>query len=367
MEKKLDDDIIQKTAKEVFNIPYLFPYQRLVIANILDANKYLEENETNFEQEELDSYTLGKQIVLLPTGAGKSLCFLIPSVLLQGATLVIYPLLALMQDQKRRIEECGIQSVTFQGGLSKEEVENNFSKIKNGAKIIIANPEVLQNETLLNRLSKCNISHIVIDEAHCVSEWGDTFRPSYLTLGKIIEQIGSPLVSAFTATASPYVLERITDVLFSGAVHIIRSESDRANIKYTVYKTLSKKQSALILSKTQKRPIIFFCGTRAKTETLAREINFYYKNDIARFYHAGMEKSEKDKIEKWFFDKEDAILCATCAYGMGVDKKNIRTVIHLDSPLTAEQYIQEAGRGGHSGDIQVRRVRRDLFLQRADC
>ncbi|MBQ9494458.1 MAG: ATP-dependent DNA helicase RecQ [Treponema sp.] len=332
------DNVLDK-AKNAFGIDYLFPWQRLVIANILDAAQHADDAIEN----------CGKQIVLLPTGYGKSLCFLVPALLLDGCTLIIYPLLALMADQKRRIESGSLESVTFRGNQTREEREENFAKIKNGAKIIIANPEVLQNEALLARLCECRIAHIAIDEAHCVSEWGDSFRPAYLTLGKIIKKIHAPVVTAFTATASPHVLARVSEVLFDGEANIVRSEADRPNIHYHVLNSGCKKQTVLMLAHTEQRPMIVFCGTRLRAEDMTRELNVCYGNETARFYHAGMEKSEKDEIEKWFFPKSDAVLCATCAYGMGVDKKDIRTIIHLDAPQTAEQYIQEAGRSGRDG------------------
>ena len=207
MEEKLkcrDEDAVTDNpaliaARQYFNIDYLYPWQQLVIANILEAAKLLDDQGLN----DSDNKTLGRQIVLLPTGAGKSLCFLIPSLLLPGATLVMYPLLALMSDQKRRMDEGGISNVVFCGGQTKEERQANFEKIKAGAKIILANPEVLQNEELVAQLSQCKIAHAAIDEAHCVSEWGDSFRPAYLTLGKILKKLNIPLVTAFTATASP--------------------------------------------------------------------------------------------------------------------------------------------------------------------
>ena len=301
--------------------------------------------------DQTDSYTKGRQIILLPTGAGKSLCFQIPALVFDGPSLIIYPLIALMTDQQRRMEEGSLGCVVFRGGQADGQREEAFEKIKNGAKIILANPEVLQNKELLDRLSAVGIKHIAIDEAHCVSEWGDTFRPAYLELGKVIKTINPPVVSAFTATASPLVLNRISEVLFDGDAHIVRSESDRKNIHYFVRPAIAKKKEVLRLIKSELHPIIVFCGTRGNTEDMAQEINVCFGNGTSKFYHAGLEKSEKDEIEKWFYESKDGVLCATCAYGMGVDKKDIKTVIHLEVPPTAEAYIQEAGRGGRDGSV----------------
>ena len=364
------DDPVLSVAKNVFGVSHLYPWQRLVIGNILDAaadspshakdcgqgQNISQGQETprpqDFSQAQksggdmTDAFCLGRQIVLLPTGAGKSMCFLLPAVMLPGPTLIFYPLLALMADQKRRLEQNGIECAVFKGGQSAEEREENFRRLEAGAKIILSNPEVLQGGGLLARLKKFNISHIAIDEAHCVAEWGDSFRPAYLTLGKIIEDLGVPLVTAFTATASPAVLERVSQVLFGGSVHVVRGESDRPNIHYSVQMAWAKKKAALRLAATEQKPMIIFCGTRAKSEDMARELGENFGFDKVRFYHAGLSRQEKAAVEKWFFPKDDAILCCTCAFGMGVDKADIRTVVHLEPSPTAESNIQEAGRGG---------------------
>ena len=357
-------DEVQLTAKNSFGINYLYPWQRIVIANILDAvkskelstfyqnqveNGQLTKEELNEIIYDQDGNERGKQIVLLPTGAGKSLCFLVPSLLINGPTLILYPLLALMSDQQRRMEEGNMEIVVFKGQQSNEQRKANFEKLKNGAKVILANPEVLQSESLLEEIAKFNIKHIAIDEAHCVSEWGDTFRPAYTTVGNIIKKLGNPVVTAFTATASPTVLERISQIMFDGNAHIVQSDSDRPNIIYHVVKTASKEKTALEYAEKSEKPLIVFCSTRKRAENLSKTFAEYFGYDKVKFYHAGLEKSEKDKIEKWFYPKTDAILCSTCAFGMGVDKKDIRTVIHLDPPPTAESYIQEAGRGGRDG------------------
>lgn len=399
----LDLDEVTLAAKNAFGIKYLFAWQRIVIANILDSALGLPEDtpllqtDDSFGEDDVASLTAaddsillqtdasvgeddialqtvaaveeecttsqttateeeslfyrGRQIVLLPTGAGKSLCFLTPALLLKGPTLVIYPLLALMADQKRRMDSGGIESVIFRGGQSPQEREENFAKIKKGAKIIIANPEVLQNKSIVKELAACKIQHIAIDEAHCVSEWGDSFRPAYLTLGKIIEELGCKTVTAFTATASPQVLDRVSQVLFGGQSHIVRSDADRSNIRYNVIYAAAKKRLAFRLAVTEQKPLLIFCGTRAKSEDMARELALYMGCDKVKFYHAGLEKAEKTATEEWFFNKSDAVLCCTCAYGMGVDKKDIKTVIHLESPPTAESYLQESGRIARDGSI----------------
>jgi ATP-dependent DNA helicase RecQ len=343
------DDEATLAAKEAFGIKFLFPWQRIVIANIMDAvragNDEMEQSELN------DSVCKGRQIVLLPTGAGKSLCFLTPALLLDGPTLVIYPLLALMSDQKRRMDAGHLEAVEFRGGQSAEEREENFRRINEGAKIILANPEVLQNAGLLSRLCTCGIKHIAIDEAHCVSEWGDSFRPAYLTLGEMIRKINPPVVTAFTATASFTVLQRVSEVLFGGEAHIVRSDSDRPNIHYTVVNAYAKKRAAVRLALTEQKPMLIFCGTRKNAEDMARELSVCCGRGKVRFYHAGLSREEKKDTEKWFHGKTDAIMAVTCAYGMGVDKQDVRTVIHYAPPPNVESYIQEAGRAARDGKI----------------
>lgn len=363
-EEDPEADPVTLAAQKAFNIKYLYPWQRLVIANILDdlddRDEPEEQKQAGSSPEKDDSLTIPaaiKQIVLLPTGAGKSMCFLVPAILFKGPTLILYPLLALMSDQARRMTEGGITHVVFRGGQTEEERAKNFAAIKNGAKIILANPEVLQSDTLVSQLAACGISHIAIDEAHCVSEWGDSFRPAYLTLGDIIDRLKVPRVTAFTATASPTVLARVNEVLFKGAGHIVRSEADRPNIHYYVHYASAKEKAVLALAEQEEKPLIVFCGTRSRTEMMAHMLREQQQhlhpglNDSVRFYHAGLSREEKDDTERWFYPKTDAILVCTCAFGMGVDKKDIRTVIHLDVPATAEAFIQEAGRGGRDGSI----------------
>ena len=381
----MERDPAVAVAQDVFGVPSLYPWQRLVIANIMECEeRHLahqaqsqpapavlrdspvpkdsqaldggigEQGDdiqaTDSDDQEDDIINRGRQVVLLPTGAGKSMCFMVPSQLLSGRTLIIYPLLALMSDQLRRIQQAGLEAVLFRGQQTEEERADNFRRLDAGAKIILANPEVLQSERLLERLATYNIVHAAIDEAHCVSEWGDSFRPSYLTLGTVLTKLHIPVITAFTATASAPVLQRVTEILFGGQPpYLMKSTSDRQNIHYSVVYTSIKEKTALQLATQEQRPLIVFCGTRAKSESTARLFREVFPADQVRFYHAGLTKEEKTATEQWFFPHQSAILCCTCAFGMGIDKSDIRTVIHLEPSPTAEAYIQEAGRGGRDG------------------
>lgn len=337
-------DPINEIARKHFAIDYVFPYQRLVISNILRASGTKGfEIDDSFEDE-----LSPEQIVLLPTGAGKSLCFMIPAFFLKGITLVIFPLLSLLSDQQRRTEEARLNSVILRGGQSQKEREDIFQRCHSGnVKMILTNPETLLNEKILNRVKKITISHLVIDETHTVSEWGDSFRPAYLEIDKIISALKIKIITAFTATASSHILERISNIIFPGKTpNIIYGNPDRDNISYKVIPSTSPMKTLQEVVKTSERPLIIFSSSRTGTELTARMLRNHLGEDKIFFYHAGLEKKEKDKVEKWFFTSDDGLLVATCAYGMGIDKKNIRTVIHIDLPPTVESYLQESGRAG---------------------
>ena len=332
MEEK---DYLNQVAKEHFGIPYLFPYQRLAISNVLDCAADPVENNP-------------AQIVILPTGAGKSLCFMLPALLTKGITLIIFPLLSLMADQKRRLDSAGIPSLILRGGLTKEEREQSFERIQKGeVKIVIANPEILLAPGVLDRVAQGNIFHVVIDEAHTVSQWGDTFRNTYLELGTIVKELKPKVTTAFTATASAEILNRFVEIIFGGIQpNIIRADPDRPNIRYDALPYLSKDAALLKAVQEAEKPLIVFCSSREGTEITARRLKKHMKDQDVWFYHSGLSREEKKKIEDKFFVSSGGVLVATCAYGMGVDKSNIRTVIHADLPSSAEAYLQESGRGG---------------------
>jgi len=382
-------DPLTNAVKGLFGLSYLFPYQRLVIANILEAAeaegikvRWPGESEIPREEEasgagkegfsadpeavdpeavdpeagSSDRESSGRQIVILPTGAGKSLCFQLPAMLMEGPTLVIYPLLGLMSDQERRLAERGFSPVIIRGGQTKEEREGIWKKLRSGeSKFIIANPEVLLTPPVMARLKEIKIIHIVIDEAHCVSEWGESFRPSYLEISRIIKAAAAPMVTAFTATAGASVLDKIERHIFGGSARRIVGNPDRKNISYASRGCILRNLAVRDLVLANRRPAIVFCSSRPGTEKLAH----YLRNEMAerslswqrdiRFYHAGLSREEKKETELWFLHNHSAVLTATCAYGLGIDKPDIRTVIHRDCPPSVEAYLQESGRAGRDG------------------
>lgn len=336
----MNEDLINSKAKEFFGIDYLFPYQRLVVANTLRCAGFYGDD----EKEE----ALPNQIIILPTGAGKSLCFMLPGILLDGITLIIFPLLSLMADQERRILETGSTVKILKGGMERDKVETIFKKIRDGeVTFILTNPETLQTTAVKKLLKEVTIKHAVIDETHTVSQWGESFRPSYLKVGKILESLGVEQISAYTATASESIIKSIKKHIFLGKpLNLVKGSPDRNNISYNIIHCISKKESLVELLSRVQEPCIIFHQSRVSAELTNSYLIERLNRDDIIYYHAGLQKDEKDSIEKWFFNSNSGILNATCAYGMGVDKSNIRTVIHLQAPSTIEAYLQESGRAG---------------------
>ncbi len=328
------EDPVLRTARAEFGVSYLYPYQRLVIANTLDAGPEGR-----------------RQIVVLPTGSGKTLCFTLPALLLPGLTIVVYPLLALMDDQMRRIVGAGIGTRILRGGQSAREREEVFAAVDSGeVRCLLANPEVLAGDRVRDRLRAPSISHLVVDEAHCVSEWGETFRPAYLSLRETLEILDPAVTTAFTATASPVVLEAVRSILFGDEpAKLVQGNPDRPNISYSVVRVDSKEAALATLVRDLPRPVIVFCRSRKRTEAVARDLAQSVGFDGCAAYHAGLTKPERTAIESWFFGSNDGVLAATCAYGMGVDKSDVRTVVHYDLPASVEAFLQESGRAGRDG------------------
>lgn len=331
---------IRKIAKDQFNIESLRPMQLKVITNILE----------NYEEKESN-----RLLVLLQTGGGKTLCFLLPSVMVEGLTVIVYPLLALMKDQKRRLDDLNIPSAIIEGGQTKIHRSQIYESIKKKlVKTIIINPEVLLNESVMERLREFPITLFVIDEAHTICEWGLTFRPAYKELGEKINSLHVKQVLAFTATADKKTLKALEQYLFFfGEYTVIRGGVDRENIIYHLRYTFSKdREINQILKDKSKRPAIVFCKTRSNTRTAYHNFKSYNDNIESYYYHAGLSKIEKNRVEKAFFSSNSAVLFSTIAFGLGMDKKNVRCVIHQTITNTnVLSFLQESGRGGRDGKM----------------
>ena len=327
-------DIDHSILQDRFGISYLRPYQELIIRYILEH-----------------STGKGRLLGILPTGSGKSLCFMYPASMPERKTILIYPLLALMNDQAERFRKAGIPCTILRGGLGSEERKKRIKEIRgrnDGA--VITNIETLiamKERGELRSISK-GTDLIVIDEAHTVVTWGKSFRSAYLSLPEVLEEIGARITLAFTATVDREILDGINKYVFAGEKpYTVHASADRENIFYHSVRSLSKLRDVRkILSAPSSRPAIIFCRSRELTEHTAAELAGSF--DI-RHYHAALGKEEKEEKERWFMASESGVLAATTAYGLGMDKPDIRTVIHLSLPDDVTEFMQEAGRGGRDG------------------
>jgi len=329
---------IGNIAKSRFGITMLRPYQSLVIIDLME--------QILSEEDHVGS------LVVLPTGFGKTLCFSIPIFLVPDYVLIIYPLLSLMTDQIRRFQAEGITCVTLRGGQTKAQRQAIWKALDTRqAQVIVTNAECLENGSILSHLASYRYSMVVIDEAHTVVQWGMRFRPSYGSLGLFLSSLEVKTIAAFTATASDAIIATLQDLLFLGKKpHLIKAGADRDNISYHAERTLCKTHALqVILSDTSRRPAVVFCPTRKSAEKLALLQLIKNREIPVRYYHAGLGRSGRETLEAWFKDSTDGVLFSTNAFGMGVDKKNIRTVVHSALPADVESYLQESGRAGRDG------------------
>ncbi len=332
------EDQINNLLQERFKISSLYPFQQLVIQRIVEEDSEKSNHEGT--------------VVVLPTGGGKSLCFMLPSLLVEGITVLVYPLLSLMHDQIRRLDEVSIPYICIQGGQSHEERYLLLEKLTNrDARILVTNAECLSMPSLITVLAQMTISLLVLDEAHTIVSWGEGFRPALATVGSIIKHLPVRQVLCFTATADEWVLQGLNRLVFSNRKpHLIHASSNRTNITYHVIRTLSKNQSiAGLLRQKNLLPALIFCSTRKQTEVSAHRLLYALPDSQVRYYHAGLTKEERRYLEKWFNDTENGVLFATKAFGMGIDVKGIRCVIHHDLSEDVLSFLQESGRAGRDG------------------
>lgn len=288
-------------------------------------------------------------VALLPTGGGKSLCYQVPALLNDGICLVISPLLSLMKDQIKSLKDKDIKAAMIETGMSVDDIVHLFDTLKfDHYKFLYLSPERLQSDLVLQKIKELNINLLAIDEAHCISEWGHDFRPSYRLIQKVKQQISDTPIIAVTATATQKVLNDIVENLELIEPAIFRDSFTRHNLGYQVLKKEDKLGTLLSLLKSQTKTSIVYTTTRKKTEQIAQYLN--QKGLKATFYHGGLSKELKEENFNLWLNNHANIMIATNAFGMGIDKDDVASVIHVDIPLSIENYVQEAGRAGRNGE-----------------
>ena len=301
------------------------------------------------KQEEIVNAALDDRDVLaiLPTGGGKSVCFQVPAMMREGIAIVVTPLIALMKDQVQNLNDRGIKALCVNAGMNRREIDLALNNAAYGDfKFLYVSPERVGTRLFRSYVQVMNISYIVVDEAHCISQWGYDFRPDYLNIGRLRELTDAPVI-ALTATATPAVADDIMERLGFKEKCLIKSGFERPNLSYIVRHAEDKLGQLLNICNNVKGTGIVYVRSRKKTEELSA---FLVANGISSsFYHAGLgQDSRSDRQERWKKDMIRVMVC-TNAFGMGIDKPDVRFVVHFDVPDSPEAYFQEAGRGGRDG------------------
>ena len=301
-------------------------------------------------QEEIINSVLNgtDNVVLLPTGGGKSICYQVPALILKGVCIVISPLIALIKDQVESLNNKNIRAIALTSQLSQEEIIIAFDNLQYGGfKFLYLSPEKLQSKFIQDKIKQLNVSFIAIDEAHCISEWGHDFRPSYLKLIILKELQPNVKFIALTATATEKVLDDIKINLDIKNANVFKKSFKRENLIYQVYFTENYYEKLLYFLSKLNESVIIYTGNRKQTKEVAK---FLIQNNYkSAFYHGGLSFQEKNNAYNSWISGETPVMVATNAFGMGIDKSNVRAVIHLNIPNSLENYIQEAGRAGRDG------------------
>ncbi len=324
-------DVALATLRELFGYPAFRAGQAQAVASVLAGRETM---------------------VILPTGGGKSVCYQVPALILPGLTLVVSPLISLMKDQVDALDRRGIPAAFINSSLTSGQVSDRMARARSGdLKLLYVAPERFSAGSTLDRLRDTTISLFAVDEAHCISEWGHDFRPSYLRLADVREQLGNPTVIALTATATPHVREDIVRQLHLGRPVTIVTGFDRINLTYHVRscRTDADKDEGLVQELAARDGLaIVYASTRKAVERIAGMLS--RKRIRALPYHAGLDDDHRREVQDAFMHEKARVIVATNAFGMGIDKPNVRLVLHHAMPGTLEAYYQEAGRAGRDGE-----------------
>ena len=327
----------------------------------VDSEKYREilrrywgyDNFRGIQQEIIESIGAGHDTLgLMPTGGGKSITFQVPALAMKGVTIVITPLIALMKDQVDNLLRRGIKAAAIYSGLTREEIIITLENcIFGDVKLLYVSPERLGSELFQNKLRHMHVSLITVDEAHCISQWGYDFRPSYLVISTIRKQLPGVPVLALTATATPLVVQDIQEKLsVSGSTKgfsVFRMSFERKNLVYIVRQTPDKREQLIHILNNMPGTAIVYARSRQRTKDYSDLLN--QSGIPATFYHAGLDTSVKDERQQAWQQGLTRVMVATNAFGMGIDKPDVRLVVHIDCPDSIESYFQEAGRAGRDG------------------
>jgi len=318
---------MKKILNEIFGFSEFRLGQDEIIQSILNGNNVL---------------------AVLPTGGGKSLCYQIPALMSESFSIVISPLIALMKDQVDSLNKKKVVASFINSTLTYQEVENVFRNIESGKiKLLYVSPERLENIDFTERIKRLKPKYVFVDEAHCISEWGHNFRPSYRKITEFCERIGNTNISAFTATAIPEVRRDIIEHFNFSNPRIFIRGFERKNLSLNAIRTNRKKEKVLSLIKANKLPAVIYTSTRKNAEELSEFLTM--NGFLSNYYHAGLAPEQRRMIQDDFMNDRVKIICATNAFGMGVDKPDIRLLIHYNLTASIENYYQEIGRAGRDG------------------
>ena len=307
------------------------------------------DNFRGVQREIIESIGAGHDTLgLMPTGGGKSITFQVPALATEGVCIVITPLIALMKDQVQHLRRRGIRAAAIYSGLSRDDIIQTLENaIFGGVKFLYVSPERLSTDLFITKVSHMNVCFICVDEAHCISQWGYDFRPSYLAIADIRKAVPQAPVLALTATATPLVIDDIQERLAFSEKRVFRMSFERKNLAYIVRHVSDKEQQMLHILNMTKGSAIVYTRSRQRTKELAALLT--QSGISATFFHAGLDNAVKDERQKAWQEDKVRVIVATNAFGMGIDKPDVRVVIHADCPDSIEAYFQEAGRAGRDG------------------